>query len=292
MKKSTQLLLSALVAGLTIINSAPLKADPDQADNDLSGGFFKIGYGYKFEQNPYEPEKNGLALFLSGRYQMENGLFIEASYGAHKLKEGLNIGYNFYNTPNWSFDITTVQAFFDTTIVGSDDLEIPGQPGTFERITVRVEEDESEMLGLRATGNFGQTSLQFVFAPFLLGNEYDDGIYSSLWLTQSWQARNWEIYASVGAEYRSEEIIAHYFEPTIELQSVGFSAYDADGGFDFTAQVGTSYPISENILFESYVRYTEIADSITDSPIIRVTSQIPGRDKSSTEVGILFSYVF
>ncbi len=56
--------------------------------------------------------------------------------------------------------------------------------------------------------------------------------------------------------------------------------------------MSASYPISENILFESYVRYTDFADSITDSPIIRATSQIPGRNEAKTEVGILFSYVF
>jgi hypothetical protein len=223
---------------------------------------------------------------------MENGLFVEASFGANKLKEGLSLGYNFYNIPNWNFDITTVQSHGDTVIIGVDDREIPEAPGTFERTVVRVEEDESEMLGFRATGTFDSTSVQFVFAPFSFNNDYDDGIYSSLWLARTWQAKNWELYASTGIEYRSEEILGHYYEPTIELQSVGFPAYDADDGFDVTVQVGTSYPVSENLLFESYLRYTDFADSITDSPIIRTTSQIPGRAENATEFGILFSYVF
>lgn len=288
MKKITQNFIALLLCSLAIFHSTMLFAESSESEEDLSGGFLKIGYGYKFEQNPYENEKSGLALFLSGRYQMENGLFIEASYGTNKRKEGLNLGYNFYNLPNWNFDITTVQAFGETEIIAvfEDENE------EVEPIIVRDNKSRSEMLGFRATGTFGQTNLQFVIAPLLLNDDYDDGIYSSLWVAQSWQAKNWEFYATAGVEYRSEEIIAHYFEPTIELQSVGFPAYDASGGFDVTAQIGTSYPISENILFESYLRYTDLADSITDSPIIRTTSQIPGRDENATEFGILFSYVF
>ena len=291
MKKITPNFIPPLFCSLAMLHSIALFAESSDSEEDLSGGFLKIGYGYKFEQNPYENEQNGLALFLSGRYQMENGLFIEASYGTNKRKEGLNIGYNFYNMPNWNFDITTVQAFGNTQII-AELVEFGDEGEVLEEIRVVDKKSSSEMLGFRATGTFGETNLQFVVAPLLLNNDYDDGIYSSLWVAQSWQVKNWEFYATAGAEYRSEEIIAHYFEPTLELQSVGFPAYDASGGFDFTAQVGTSYPISENILFESYLRYTDFADSITDSPIIRTTTQIPGRDENATEFGILFSYVF
>ena len=288
MKKITQNIIALVLCNLGIFHSSALLAESGDVEEDLSGGFLKIGYGYKFDQNPYESEQNGLALYLSGRYQMENGLFIEASYGANKRKEGLNLGYNFYNMPNWNFDITTVQAFGGVEVVA----RFVDENEELEPITVRDKKNTSEMLGFRATGEFGQTNLQFVFAPLLLGNRYDGAIYSSLWVAQTWQAKNWEFYATAGVEYRSEEIIAHYFEPSPALQSVGFPAYDASGGFDFTAQIGTSYPISENILFESYLRFANISDSITDSPIIRITSQIPGRDKNATEFGILFSYVF
>jgi outer membrane scaffolding protein for murein synthesis (MipA/OmpV family) len=269
-------------------NSTHILADTDEREQELSGGFLKVGFGYKFAQNPYEDERSGLALFLNGRYQMANGLFIEASYGANERQEGLNIGYNFYNTKNWNFDLTTVQAFGKTEIVAKlvdpDDIEDP--------LTVTEKRDKSEMLGLRATGTFDKTNMQFLVAPLLLNNDYSDGVYASVWVGHSWQIRNWEIQASSGMEYRSEEIIEHYFEPGLALQSVGFPAYEASSGLDFTLQVSATYPISQNFLFESYVRYTDIADSITDSPIIRITSQIPGRNEAKTEFGLLLSYVF
>lgn len=288
MKKSAHRILSIFTLSLLTLHSTNLWANDKKTEEDLSGGFFKIGLGYKFDQNPYEEEQNGIALFLSGRYQMENGLFVEASFGANKRREGLNIGYNFYNRPNWNFDVTTVQAFGSTQINAV--LDNPDE--TIDRITVIEKRDKSEMVGLRATGNFGDTNMQFLVAPLLLGNDYDGGVYSSLWLAHSWQVKNWGIYASAGVEYRSEEIIARYFEPSPELQSAGFPAYDASSGFDFTLQMTASYPITQNILFESYVRYTDIADSITDSPIISITSNIPGRAEAKTEFGVLFSYVF
>lgn len=288
MKKSSQHLLSIFTLSLLTLHSTNLWANTEQTKEDLSGGFFKIGAGYKFDQNPYEDKQDGIAIFLSGRYQMENGLFVEASFGANKRREGLNIGYNFYNIPNWNFDVTTVQAFGSTKIVASVDNPDDGQAP----FTVVEKRGKSEMLGLRASGNYGDTNMQFLVAPLLLNNDYDDGIYSSIWLAHSWQIKNWGINASTGVEYRSQEIIARYFEPSPELQSTGFPNYNASSGFDFTVQVTASYPITQNIIFESYVRYTDIANSITDSPIIGITSQIPGRDEAKTEFGVLFSYVF
>ena len=109
---------------------------------------------------------------------------------------------------------------------------------------------------------------------------------------RTWQAKNWEIYASAGLEYLSEEILSHYYEPTDELQNVGFPSYDAGSGINVTTQLGVSYPISENVLFESYVRYTELSNSINKSPIVRLVKDLEGRDENVTEFGVLFSYVF
>ncbi|PKI03533.1 MipA/OmpV family protein [Glaciecola sp. 33A] len=288
MKKSERKVITILTLSLLAFNSSQLWAETEQNQEDLSGGFLKVGLGYKFDQNPYKDERNGLAMFLVGRYQMENGLFVEASYGANERQEGLNIGYNFYNTTHWNFDLTTIQAFGSTEIIAN----FVDDEGILEPFTVIDKSGASEMLGLRATGNFGNTNVQFLVAPVLLNNDYDDGVYASLWMGHSWQLKNWGINATTGIEYRSEEILEHYFEPSAALQNAGGPSYDATSGFDVTAQVSASYPISENILFESYVRYTDFADSITDSPIIRATSQLPGRNEAKTEVGILFSYVF
>jgi outer membrane scaffolding protein for murein synthesis (MipA/OmpV family) len=286
--KTSEKTIIILTLSLLAFNSSQLWAETEQSQQDLSGGFLKVGLGFKFDQNPYYEQYNGLALFIVGRYQMENGLFVEANFGANERQEGLFIGYNFYNTTHWNFDVTTIQAFAGTEI----SLQRSDSDGILEPRTVFEQRRGSTMLGVRATGNFGNSNVQFLLAPVLLGNAYDDGIYAAIWAGHSWQLKNWGIHASTGVEYRSEEIIEYYFEPSAAMQRLGAPSYEASSGFDLTAQVSASYPISENILFESYVRYTDFADSITDSPIIRLTSQIPGLNEAKTEVGILFSYVF
>jgi hypothetical protein len=92
MKKSERKVITILTLSLLAFNSSQLWAETEQNQEDLSGGFLKVGLGYKFDQNPYEDERNGLAMFLVGRYQMENGLFVEASYGANERQEGQHIG--------------------------------------------------------------------------------------------------------------------------------------------------------------------------------------------------------
>jgi outer membrane protein len=280
--------VNVIAISMLTINIGAFAEERDSDEQDHSGGSLKVGIGYKFEQNPYEDENNGVALFFNGRYQMDIGLFIEASSGINKRQDGLNIGYNFYNTEDWSFDITTVKAFGETKVIG--DFYEPGSPES-PRILID-KRGSSEMLGLRAKGAFGNTSVQFLAAPLLLNNDYDDGVYSSFWLGHSWQIKNWEFYAAAGLEYRSKEILAHYFEPSAAFQDAGVQSYKAGSGVDYTIQISASYPISENLIFESYSRYKDISNSITESPIIAVTSQLDGRDEAETEFGILVSYVF
>jgi outer membrane scaffolding protein for murein synthesis (MipA/OmpV family) len=276
--------LALLSTGLT----ATAFAKENTEDDSYSGGFLKVGVGYKYDQNPFESEQNGFAIFVNGRYQTDIGLFIEAAFGANERQEGLNIGYNFYNTDSWNFDITTVKAFGETEVKAL----LVDPEGILPNSFVVDKRDASQMLGLRATGTFDKSSVQFLVAPLLLGDDYDDGIYASLWAGHSWQIKNWEVYATAGLEYRSENILDHYFEPSEALQNTGLAPYDASAGIDATLQVIASYPMSENTLFEAYARYTQYSSSITESPIIQITSQFDDRSEAKKELGILFSYVF
>ena len=259
----------------------------DQYD-DKTNGFSRLGLGYKFDTNPFQDKQNGLAIFYSGRYQWDNGLFIEAAFGANEGAQGVKIGYNFYNTPNWNFDITSVQAAGKTRI----NFSYVDQENPEQIINVTEKRRISEMLGLRATGRFDRSTIDFIVAPILLGNKYDDGVFASVWGAHTWQLRNWELSASSGIEYRSEEILNYYFSSSSELISAGAPEYNPGSGIDITAQMTATYPISPTILFETYLRYTDYADSITDSPIISVVSQSPQRSEAKKEIGIVFSYVF
>lgn len=261
-------------------------------DDNRSGGYLKIGYGYKFEESPYHDEKNGPSMFVSGRYQFENGLYLEASHGANELSIGNSVGYNFYNTDHWNFDVHGMQAH-GRTEMGFGFKNANDESAAIE--ILHMDRKATYMLGLRATGTYDQTLFQFTVAPYSFNDKYDDGVFATAWAGHSWQIKNWEVHASAGVNYRSEEIINYYYSTSDEVVAKGepsLGAYQADGGFDVTAQVGVSYPISKNILFESYLRYTDVSDSISDSPVMQAFANLDGRAENVSEFGILFSYVF
>lgn len=278
-----------LVSAALLISPTLLAEDSSNNEDDRSGGYLKIGYGYKYEETPYHDEKNGAIMFLSGRYQFNNGLYIEASHGANELSLGNSVGYNFFNTEHWSFDAHTTQAHGSTTM----NFSLKDESADIK--IYHMDRSDTQMLGLRTTGTYGQTTIQFIAAPYSFNQDYDDGVFASAWLAHSWQIKNWELYASAGINYRSKEIVNHYYATSDEIVGLDASilpAYKADGGFDIIMQVGLSYPVSESILFESYLRYTDISDSIIDSPVMQLFSDLNGRSESVAEFGLLFSYVF
>jgi len=286
MKKILQRLSLSLLVGLFAINSTHLYADEVIIDEQVitqenqNGGFLKLGYGYKIEISPYADEVKKLSMFLNGRYQW-NGLFVEAFYGANKRNEGLSVGYNFYNTQHWNFDVSTINAHGEIDVHINDSGKILSQHF-----------DKTEMIGLRASGSFEQTSVQFMLAPYSIDSDYDDAIYASMWLGRGWQIKNWQLHGSIGLEYRSEEMLDHYYGISADEATTHFGPYEAGSGIDVTAQVSVSYPISTNILFETYFKYTDFASSITDSPVMSFAGSLDGRAKERTEVGVLVSYVF
>jgi len=286
MKKTLQHLSLSLLIGLSTIHSNHLYAEdvisntPEPDQEDRNGGFLKLGYGYKVEISPYADEVNKFSMFLNGRYQW-NGLFVEAFYGANERNEGLSIGYNFYNTQDWNFDVSTINAHGEINVGIADADKMLFQ-----------DFDNTDMIGLRATGNFEQATVQFMVAPYAMSSDYDDAFYASMWLGKSWQVKNWELHGSIGLEYRSAAMLDYYYGISAEEATEHFGPYEAGAGIDVTAQVSASYPISTNILFETYFKYTDFAGSINDSPVMQFASSFGDRAKERTEVGVLVSYVF
>jgi outer membrane protein len=212
--------------------------------------------------------------------------FLEVTNNKQTVNNGASLGYNFYNTEQWSFDLSLKEVHHSRVrslgFIQNDQLVI-------------VDRKNTVMAGLRATGRFEQTSVQFSISPYSLNNEYDDGVHASFWVDRSWQLKNWQFNAALGLTYRSAEILNHYYGAPVdqydgipEGRTIEGFDYQASSGIDVTAQVGVIYPISQHWIFESYARYTDVADSITDSPYIRRFSN----SESRSEFGVLVSYVF
>lgn len=267
--------------------------EPEENNN---GGYLKIGVGFRYQKGLYTDKLNGLGVFFSGRYQW-HGLYLEVTNNKQRLDAGASFGYNFYNTEHWSFDLNVHSVHGDQEGVlffrQNDQLIFP-------------ERNSATMVGLRATGRFEQTSVQFSISPYssnykdndgvhTTNNRYDDALHASFWLDRSWQLKNWQFNAAFGVTYFSEDILNYYYGTPIELyddipegDKISSFEYQASSGIDVTAQVGVSYPISQHWIFESYARYTDVADSITDSPFIQRWST----SESRIEFGALVSYVF
>ena len=281
MRNSITVLSINALLGFAIISSTGVVAgETTTASDNNDGGFLKVGYGYKHEVSPYQDEVNGGSLFVNGRYQW-SGFFVEAFYGANQRNEGLSVGYNFVNTEHWNFDINTVKAHGEINVVIGDE----------DKLLVQ-QYDDTDMLGLRATGFYDQTTIQFLIAPYSFNSSYDDGIYASAWLGQSWQLKNWEFHASLGLEYRSEEIMDYYYGISSAQATKHLGQYNPSAGIDATAQISLSYPISQPLVFESYLKYTDYSDGVENSPVISLLSTIDGRSDKKTEFGLLISYVF
>jgi len=315
MKSSLSTLFTCTFFVLSMFAQANVQAQSTTVEQSSSpsetqsGGFLKLGAGYLNRKTPYGDQNVGYENFFSGRYQFENGLYGEFSHGGNEINTGTSIGYNFLNTNNWSFDLHLLRAHgnvYYTAIYEADGTnglkdEVSKQNlslTTIEDVNtasgeerIRVKLGETHMLGLRATGYFEDTLLQFIVAPYSFNDDFDDAFYASAWISESWQVRNWQFYSSVGATYRSSDIIDHYYNlnyrPDFEEKLPKL-----DSSLNITAQIGVSYSFAQSWLFESYYRYTKLSDSILDSPSIQLKDAIANSVDYDAEFALAISYVF
>jgi len=289
MKKLTPTIAAHMLFNFMAVIALPVFADEDsnmlEADNknSQSGGYLKLGLGYRGEVSPYHEERSGASFVVSGRYQWKNGLFIEAPGGANQLNPGFGFGYNFYNTEHWSFDVINQLSH------GGVEYRARNRDGQ----SIDFARDATMSTGIRATGAIDQNTIQFTLLPYAYDSEFDNGLYASLWLAKQWQVKNWSIYSAIGFQYRSKELLNYYYGVAKDIAINGTPAYEAGAGVNSTIQFGLDYPITKNWVFESYVRYTQIASSMSDSPFIYNTRKFDDtRTKNVAEVAILLNYVF
>ncbi len=290
MKQSKKFIIAGILSGTiltstTSVMAGELTVDDSQVEENTTskaGGYFKVGLGYRFVQSPYSEEISGLSLFLSGRYQWQNGLFVEQPGANNKLEPGARIGYNFYNTENWDFDliasVTHGSLIYD---VMENDQH------------VHIETKVSPRLGIRSRGYFGDNTVQFTVMPYSSNTDYDQGVYASAWAGRHWQVKNWNFHASAGIQYRSKSIMDYYYGVPEDVATENTPAYEAGSGFNVTGQLGATYPINKSWVFESYLRYTDLADAMTNSPQLQNSIKYDSsRSENRSEVGILVNYVF
>ncbi|MFT6270475.1 MAG: hypothetical protein ACJAVV_003314 [Alphaproteobacteria bacterium] len=191
----------------------------------------------------------------------ENGIFINfGNFGTR----GNGVGYNFYDYGDWEFD-ALIHLGLSTTEIG------------------RAPSDSEFRFGFRATHYSDDAVFRVIASPLGINSE-DDGFYLGSWYVKNWQVKNWNIHGIAGASYFSEDILDNRYSVNFFQETANFRNYQAGAGVTLEFELGVSYALSEDFVFEASAGQTVVSDAIFDNPFV------DKRGQSYASVG--FFYVF
>ena len=220
------------------------------------GGYLEIGGGLYYIESPiYGIPEDGQkeilpAITINARYQYK-GWFAEAF---SESQNGLSLGYNAGNSRHWIIDLIGSIQHQELSEEESDKLE-----GLRSR-------HSDFMGGARLTGYHGNYVTQLQLLHDISNTHH--GYLVDVNAGRGWQIRNWNLHALLGARYRSEKIIDYYLGVRDYEASERFPAYTAEGGMFYTVETGVTYPLAQNWVFSSFMRYTRLPNKLTGSPLI------------------------
>lgn len=243
--------------------------DFDISDNNRDGFYLSMSaissVGDDFALNENEDTASEFDLDFSYRVQLL-GFFMEAPSLSSRRIHGMYSlsawGYNFYNSEDWTFDL-----YYQNSTRGTD-----GLAGIQTR-------NQKKRGGIRATGYFDNSHLQFMFSPVSGNSDGSDGIEASISYHLNWQYKNVAFYTNLGAQYRSQEVIAR--GETKSEESDGLSTSD---GISTSAEVGIEYPLSTDWVIGGFAGYSTLSE--------RAIAKRDDNVESGYRAGILLTYVF
>ncbi|TKB55027.1 MipA/OmpV family protein [Ferrimonas aestuarii] len=246
------------------------------------GGYFELGASLSYLGSSSDvrlEDEDSLipSLLISGVYQYK-GLFAEM---IHQSQDGINLGFNFWNSENWSLDLLAANLMGSYSRLDGVD---PSQLDEFERNLYLLSEEDSLYVGagIRATRYWDN---QYVLQLRLMTDYYDDqGVFGSARLGKSWQVRNWNFHILGSVEYASATLNQHLYGVSREEATTLFPEYKPDASLSFGVEVGAAYPITQNLVFRGFYRFWSIPGEVSDSPFVV--------DDHSSMASVSISYVF
>jgi outer membrane protein len=211
-------------------------------DNNDPDNFIEIGLGANAFVGSSLTDSDGIfagpSINLSASYNW-NGFFIDV---LAETAEPIVIGYNAYNSDNWSFDL----------VLGTTDGGV--SEDTDDRFIGIIKRQSSTMLGLRLTGYFGKNILQVSLKNDARGRS--KGTVASALLGRNWQYRNWNFHGLVGLYLADAKFNNYYYGVTEEESAVtGIQTFDGEAAITFNSSMGVTYPISENWIYRATVGF-------------------------------------
>lgn len=220
---------------------------------DRDGGFLELGFGLEYSDGETMMREGfeGLELDTQLNASLQiSGLFYE--YYSDSGRNGV-FGLNFFNSDYVGMDIIFGKEHDSFAKDKEDELLLP--------IKVR---NADWSVGFRSAIYLGPLVLQGQIREEISGQH--GGFTASLQSGASVQIKNLNLHGIVGASYQSEEVVDYYYGVTEAEANADFAAYDPGYDLTYNAEVGASYPISEDWIVRGQVNYTQYSKDIIDSP--------------------------
>ena len=227
-------------------------------DKAVTENYLELGFELAIGRAPsltYDADAfSSNVIFINGSYNW-NGLFIEAYDDSGSP---LLLGYNAYESKNWSLDFLVGPQFGYLTLIDDD---------KFDELDDR---NINAMFGGRLTGYMGDNVVQFTLKHDISG--HSQGTLASALIGRNWQVRNWNFHGLAGIQFYDSRYNDYYWGVNeAEASRTQFTEYSPGSNFDLTAEVGVTYPISESLVFRSTARFSTVSDAIMDSPLLEST---------------------
>lgn len=256
------LLMLTFVPAIGLASDIATSVSGGVDDRLADGGYFELGASAysvnKIDIRQSDHQAVQPSLLISGMYQ-HKGFFVEM---VHQSQDGINLGYNFWNSENWSLDLLAANLKSSWARPEGIDPATLNEAG--RNAYLMSEESIYVGAGFRATRYWDD---HYVFQYRIVSDYYDgQGIQSSARLGKSWQVRNWNFHALGSIEYSSATLNQYLFGISAAEATELLPQYQPDSSFSYGVELGVAYPISESFVFRAMYRFNVLSDEVTDSP--------------------------
>ena len=214
------LVATALLAG-GAAQAADIITDLREGRRASNGGYFELGIGAAYIDTPFVEQnsdyENGsaVAFSMNGAWRYKR-FFFEATYGGY---DGLNLGFNLVDTPQWSVDFLAASA--EGLIIEKDREPADRDDALFER------ENFYSGAGVRVTRYAGDYVMQ---AKLVTDTHHNNGVSASARLGRGWQVRNWNLHALGTLDYSSDKTTDYFFGVDADEATAKYAVYEAEAG--------------------------------------------------------------
>ncbi len=249
-------------------NSADFSTDVRSGANAPvleDGGYFEVGLFLSHLETSFEiyDESEGfhVDLLLSGEYRYKS-FFVEATQGS---LDGLNLGFTLWSGDKWIVDLLVASAFGSIEV--GEEKKDSSDLSEEERNEAILDRDTFfNGAGIRATAYWYDYIYQFRIVKDTHGG---NGVITDLKVGRGWQYRNWNFHAIFNARSGSDRFAQYWFGIDEEEATERFPETRIKSGIYYVAEVGLTYPVSENWVFRSFYRHGIMHGNLQEeSPLV------------------------